>query len=367
MPRARKRHLLIVTLIVLAIVSGYPFAREVWRRFGQVAGTPSSAPEAMAGRALPSLESLSAWIGGRPAAPAAGTPVAIVVFSATDPRALEALADAEAWHDAYAARGVRVVGLHRPEFAFAADTAWLAHTLARLGVSFPVAHDPGLAVRLPYTLPRVCVLVGDAGGAAFAAAEARERHAADRWLRARSGGSKAELPAALDPPRPDPLRLMRLGAGQVESGPLARATPGEAATFVTQTRIEEESRRWVPVPVGRWTSLGDGLQAARGGAANFVAIRYHAARVGVVASPPPGKTARLWVLSDDAWVPAGSRGRDLRTDSEGATYLEISEPRLLIAIERDPGWHVLRVSPEVPGVVLHALTFDRPWQPATGR
>lgn len=255
---------------------------------------------------------------------------------------------------------MRVVGLHRPEFAFAADVALLAHAIERLGVSFPVAHDPALEVQLPGTLPRTTVLVGEANGNAFAANRPNERSEADLWLRARASARSIPLPRPPDSPRPDTRRLLRLGAGQVADGPLSDATPGVAATFVTQTRGEVEGRAWTPVPVGRWTPRGDGIEAARGGAANFLAIRYHAGRVGLVVSPPPGTTARLWILRDETWVGDGLRGRDLKVDAEGATYVEIDEPRLLIPIEKDSGWHVLKISPDSPGVVLHALTFDPP-------
>lgn len=359
MPPARKRHLALAALIALLLVVSYPLLRDAWWPRGRPSSGPPAAPVVM-----PSLSPAASWVRG-PAAVPPGTPMALVVFSVTDPRASDLLAEAEAWHDAYAARGVMVVGLHRPEFAFAADTSGLFRALARLGISFPVAHDPGLEVRLPSGRIRAGVLVGEAGGSAFLATNAAERADADRWLRARAEARRYPLPVAGERRASDARRLLRLGAGQVGEGPLAGATPGVPLTFITQTRREEEGRPWVPTPVGRWTPRGEGLEAARPGAANFVAIRYHAARVGVVVSPPAGGTARLWILRDEEWVPEEFRGSDLRADARGATWVDVSEPRLLVAIEKDAGWHVLKISPDATGVVLHALTFDGPPE-ATG-
>ena len=357
MPPARKRRLLLAAATVLALVAAFAILRGSWRRLDRAA-RPAGAGVAAPPVPMPALDRAASWNGGRRAVIEPGTPVALVIFSATDPRALELLAEAEAWHDAYAARGVRVVGLHRPEFAFAADTTLLAHAIERFEISFPVAHDPALEVALPPGLPGTFVLAGEAGGAGFVANRPGERSEADLWLRARAMSRPLPVPRPPRTRRTEARRLLRLGAGQVAEGPLAGATPGVTATFITQTRGETEGRSWVPVPVGRWTPRGDGIEAARAGAANFLAIRYHAARVGVVVSPPPGARARLWILRDESWVGSGQRGRDLRSDREGATSVEIDEPRLLIPIENDSGWHVLKISPDTPGVVLHALTFE---------
>jgi hypothetical protein len=359
-PPLRSRSAILVGVLVVLLALGALLVRTF-----RTAAPPEARGRGTSGTALvrpipmPSLEEVTVWRGAHgPLAP--GTPMALVIFSTTDPRAPSLLAEAEAWHDAYGAKGVRVIGLHRPEFAFAADSTLLGRYLDALGISFPVAHDPGLAVRFGATLRTTTALVGEASGNAIAVNERSDRSEADLWLRGRSQGRALPLPRPPASPALEGRRLLRLGAGQVATGPLADVTAGVPATFVTQTRGEEEGRAWVPIPVGRWTPRGEGLEARRGGAANFLAIRYHAARVGVVVSPPPGLRARLWILRDEAWVAGSARGRDLRTDAQGATYVDVDEPRLLIPVENDTGWHVLKLSPDVPGVVLHALTFDMP-------
>jgi hypothetical protein len=148
-------------------------------------------------------------------------------------------------------------------------------------------------------------------------------------------------------------------AGRELRGPLANVKPGEPQMFVAPFRFDQEGQSFTPYPVGRWTLRGDGLTAARGGAANFVAIRYDAARVCVVASPPANGAARLWILRDDAWPPADALGEDVKRDARGAAYLEVNESRLYV-IARGGGEHVLKLSPEAPGLTLHALTFDWP-------
>src|SRR6185436_10466193 len=136
----------IAVLLAAALLAARTFMREFQRvaeRRAQSRGVLSSPIP------MPALGGVASWLGAPAGAPAPGTPMALVIFSTTDPGAGELLAEAEAWHDAYATHGVRVIGLHRPAFAFAADTARLVRALQRLGVSFPVAHDPSFAVPLP--------------------------------------------------------------------------------------------------------------------------------------------------------------------------------------------------------------------------
>lgn len=356
---ARRRHVVLTLVLALGLIAAFPLARLAVRRAAGVPPPPATLDATASGLQMPSVANLVAWVGTRPMLPR-GTPVALVVFSATDPGAAALLAEAEAWHDAYSSAGVRVVGLHRPRFAFAADTAWLARQLQRLGVSFPVASDAALEVALPAAAAGPAALVGEVDGAAVLAAGAAGRAAADRWLRARAAGRPDPLPRDAAAAPAEGARLVRLAAGAVTEGPLADAVTGVAATFVTQTRLEEEGPHGVPVPVGRWTPRGDGLEAARGGPANFVAFRYDAARLGVIASPPPGRSAKLWVLRDESWVPPDQRGPDLEADAHGATFLTLDQPRLLLAIAGDRGDHVVRLSPDSDGVLIHGVTLDTP-------
>jgi hypothetical protein len=118
----------------------------------------------------------------------------------------------------------------------------------------------------------------------------------------------------------------------------------------------------VPAPVGRWIPRAEGVECARGGAADFVAIRYHAGAVDVIASPPKDGPAKLWILLDDGWLSADALGADARLEPGGGSYVEVSEPRLY-RIATGAGEHVLRLSPARAGLTLHALVFENPSGP----
>jgi hypothetical protein len=50
------------------------------------------------------------------------------------------------WHGRYAERGLRVLGVHSPQFDFGRDVATVAAAVRRLGIEFPVALDSAYAI-----------------------------------------------------------------------------------------------------------------------------------------------------------------------------------------------------------------------------
>jgi hypothetical protein len=55
--------------------------------------------------------------------------------------ALRALPYLQEWHRRYAEHGLRVIGVHSPEFDFGKDRAVVEDAVQRLGIDFPVAPD----------------------------------------------------------------------------------------------------------------------------------------------------------------------------------------------------------------------------------
>jgi hypothetical protein len=357
--RPRLSILLLVVVAASAVLSVF-----LWRAFRPPA-RPSSPPLGIGH--LPDLVALQ-WVNGRPLPldSLAARPIALVVFSDTDPQAVAVLRAAEGWFEGYGDLGIRVIGVHAPHFAFAADTVVTSRIARRAGARFPVALDPSLTVENvlgPVAAgPRVAVF--DARGALIANGAGREalataeRALRDELRRLRPAGGFPGDPGLTFASAPMPrVRFVHLGAGRSARGPLATAEPGRMQVFTAQFRHQVEGERDVPYPVGRWIPEGDGIRAAAAGAANFLAIRYDAGRVSVVASPPPEGGARLWILRDEKWLAPGALGEDARLDPSGASYVDVSEPRLY-SVATGGGEHVLKLSPGVPGVVLHAVTFE---------
>jgi hypothetical protein len=87
-------------------------------------------------------------------------------------------------------------------------------------------------------------------------------------------------------------------------------------------------------------------------------LRYHGGALGAVMSPPSRASARVWILRDERWLAREKLGADVRMDGRGASYVVVDSPRLYELSRVDPGEHVVKLSPEAPGVTLHAFTFE---------
>jgi thioredoxin family protein/AhpC/TSA family protein len=320
---------------------------------------------------MPALIAVAAWSGGPPAPDSlAGHLVVVAFLSLNLPGSLRALHSLEAWHEAYARYGLQVIGVQVPEFAFAAEPAGFLATTRRLGIGFPIGLDPALEVSQAFGAgERPRILVTDARGVVRfdrsgpeAIAEA-EREILDRLRAARpeirfpASGVGENAPAtAAHPP-------VHLGRARVEGGPLADAAPGEPATFTAQLRYQVEGAAYVPFPVGRWTPGADGVTAARGGAENLIALRYHAGALGAVLGPGESGPVRVWVLRDERWLPEAARGADVRVDGRGASYVLVDAPRFYELTREDRGTHVVKLAPESPGATFYTITFE-PAEPA---
>jgi hypothetical protein len=330
-------------------------------------GSGGAAPPAR----LPALPDTGWHFGGPLTADSLrGSIVVLAVFSDTHPGTFAVLPRLQRWHEAYARLGVRIVGVHAPEYAFATTPATVERLAARLGVGFPIVADPALQVL--GTLERSgsevqLVLAGPDGrvhltrGAGDPQAdltavegELRRQLHREQPERAFPPGAGSDTSAPGTPPS---VRTVRLGSASLDHGPLAGATPGVAQPFTAQFRFEVEGAPYVPHPIGWWIPRAQGIEAARGGAAQYLAIRYDASRVGVVVSPPASGPARLWILRDEAWLPPDALGGDVRLDARGASYLDVESAGLYF-VARGAGGHVLKLSPEAPGLTLHALTFE---------
>ena len=335
-----------------------------------VAGCGAASPrghrvrQPSAGELFGALAGASGWLNGRgvEADSLRGRIVVLVTWSDTDPGSLRALPEAEAWSQAYGRYGVRVLGVHDPQYTFATDSGAAARVVRRAGVTFPVALDASYRVRTalgaPDRLPRI--QVWDAGGNPAVTVEGDDLTAAHAAIRATLRRVRPDLGLPPDPTprasRPIALRRVACGTSRVAGGPLSGATPGEATTFTAQFRYQEEGESYTPYLVGRWTPSAEGVTSARGGASDFLSVRGKGGEVWAVLAPPASGTSRVWILAEDAWLPADESGADVHHDARGASYVDVAEPRLYsIAHLEHP--RTLKLSPDGAGLTVYELDF----------
>src|SRR6266511_3485986 len=75
-----------------------------------------------------------------------GRPVLIEFWDFCRPNSIRTLPYVRAWHERYAADGLRVIGVHSPGFSPSADADAVRAAVARLDIAYPVVIDSELAV-----------------------------------------------------------------------------------------------------------------------------------------------------------------------------------------------------------------------------
>jgi hypothetical protein len=356
--RARLVSGIAVTLALVAL--------GLWRLWPHAGAQQDAGHEVRSSaEALNALEGSTGWLNG-PSVPLdslRGRVVALVLWSDTDPLSARVLAEAEAWRQAYEPLGARIIGVHVPDYVFAADTAVAAVAARRAGASFPIAQDGDyrIASRLGAgdALPLVVVATPDGRGVVTIHGDALDR--AHRAIRDALRRARPDLGLAPDPAPPaaaaaPPVKRVFCGTSRVVRGPLAASVPGKTVTFTAEFRYQVEGEPYTPYVVGRWTPNAEGVIAARGGAAEFLAVRSQGGDAYAVLGPSPAERGRVWILSDDRWLAEAERGADVRADARGATYVDVTESRLY-AIARGTRPCVFKLSPDQPGVTIYELSF----------
>jgi len=371
MPRHSSRNAVLTAIVFVFVIAAAAFYAATRLGLIHVTGPSDAAPHAAgsalrpAGTLAAALALASGWVNGTPDS-ASVAPTLIVIWNDAHPDGIAALARAGEIADAYQHYGVRVIGIHEPDFAFAADTAVTGRTARRLGAHFPIALDPAghMAAKLGVTELRAASVLANSKGAVYSmhrGARGVDQNEMVMRKMIEALDPAARFPAdgehSLAEQYPGRIETIYLGVGRATEGPITTTPAGRAVPFTAQFRFEVEGKPLVPYPVGWWKPESDGLIAARGGAATFVALRYEGGALDAVLSPPAGTNARVWILSDEHWLTRESRGEDVRLDPHGLSYLDVTEPRLY-RLARGRGSHVVKLSPDAPGVTFHALVVE---------
>lgn len=276
---------------------------------------------------------------------------------------LRSLPYVRAWAEKYRDRGLVVIGVHTPEFAFEKDLGNVRKAVAALGVSYPVAIDNDYAIWRQFN--------NQAWPARyFIDAKGRTRHyefgegryeASERLIQnllaeagneveagaARVAADGAQAPADLANLRsPETYLGYDKARGFLSPGGAREDEPSQynaAAKF----RLNQWSLS------GIWTVKGE--YAALNAAGGRIIHRFQARDLHLVMGPSPdGKPIRFRVTIDGA-APGASHGSDVDAEGRGV----VSAERLYQLIRQDGSVRERTFEIEFldPGVRAYAFTF----------
>lgn len=297
-----------------------------------------------------------------------GHPVLLEVWDFTCINCLRTLPVWRDWNTRYREAGLRLVGIHTPEFDFARNPALVRAACGRLGVTWPVALDPDQEIwtSLANAVWPTTYLIDPDGYLRFrhpGEGGYREIEAAVRALLVEAGASPTALPPESDPP-PDLTGAACFPATpelQSESLGNGLATVDHEPTDLVLPDHAPEGAFYLG---GSWGLANRGWTLASG--AGEIVLPFQAESVhavlspfaGVEPAPPSGVTpVYLEVRLNGTAIAPGRFGEDLIVRREGTAVLVDSPRAYALVRELGPGRHELRLRAEAPGLTLYAFSF----------
>jgi len=255
------------------------------------------------------------------------------------------------WNARYSGKGLTIVGVHTPEFYFASVTELVQLAVRDFGITYPVVLDNDYQIWQAFAnryWPAKYLVDPDGYMRYFTPGEGNygeTETAIQALLRERD-------PAVQLPPVMQPLRALdQPGVLQV----CRRPTP---ELYLGSKRSDEKRNAELLRIQGEWVEREDSL-AAKPNPWASMELRYEAAEVNLVlASSAECPVARLEIRDKGKPVSPEARGVDVQQANDGATYVEISRPRMYSLLRRGTfaeGTMEMRTSS--PGLEFFAFTF----------
>jgi thiol-disulfide isomerase/thioredoxin len=275
----------------------------------------------------------------------------------------------KAWHERYAGKGLVIVGVHAPEFAFAKEEANVARAVKQFDLKYPVVNDRDYQVWNLYSnryWPAKYLF--DAKGVLrynhFGEGSYGDIEQQIQKL-LREAKPSVSLPKIMEPVRGEdrpgavcypvtPELYVGYQRGQIGNPEGYR--PDRAVTFKDPGAYQDG----LIYAHGAWNNEAESLRHARTtpAAEDYVAIRYHALEVNSVMKPEGGKPLTVIVTQNGAPVRPGDKGTDIRYDGQGRSYVLVNEPRMYQLIRNGAfGTYDLKLACAGEGLGVYSFTF----------
>jgi thiol-disulfide isomerase/thioredoxin len=318
------------------------------------------------GPALSALNLSGPWLNGPPldAGGLDGRVVVVCFWTYSCINSLRVLPYLRAWQQRYGARGLTVIGVHTPEFAFETELPNIRQALKDLDVTFPVVVDSGRRIWRAFgnnAWPAFYVIGADGRLRGHVDGEGRYDQIERLIQRLLSQGPSPGAPEALSDvvgvgPQAAP-DFRDLESGETYVG------YAQAADFVYPggLRRDVEQRYHPPrdLPLNRWSLSGDwqaGEEFATGVApASAVAHRFHARDLHMVLAPAMASRPVRIQVRLDGQAPGRDHGWDVGADGLGL----VDRPRMyqLVRQARPVADRTFELQALDPGLRAYVFTF----------
>ena len=132
-----------VTLGLQLDAQASAWASRAWAGLNQTAPAANEPPAQSRAQLAPDFKGVGPWLNSPPLSLKAlrGQVVLVEFWTYGCSNCVNTLPHLQRWHERYASRGLRVVGVHTPEFAFERSTDNVRQAIRRHGLTYPVLQD----------------------------------------------------------------------------------------------------------------------------------------------------------------------------------------------------------------------------------
>ena len=289
---------------------------------------------------LPGFEGATAWLNGEPVTPAAlrGRVVVVCFGTYTCINWIHTLPYLRAWADAYADRGLAVIGVQTPEFAFEGDLGNVTRALEELDVRYPVVVDNDYAVWQAFANHYwPAIYIADAEGQIrhhhFGEGGYEESEMVIRMLLGDIGGDLARPPVRVEPRGVEAAAdWSNVGSPETYLGydRSVGFSGGIGADVVQRYSAPDALRRNEWALAGEWRiGAVPALLTEAGGA---IVFEFHARDVHLVMGPPVGHPPVRFRVHLDGRSPGAAHGVDVDEDGNGT-----ADYQRMYQLVRQPG------------------------------
>lgn len=329
----------------------------------------------------PGFTGATGWLNSPPLALEAlrGKVVVVSFWTYSCINCLRTLPHVRAWAQRYAGRGVVVVGVHSPEFAFEKDPANVTRAAKDLKLDYPIALDDGYKIWRAYRnrfWPAIYLVdaqgrlrhhqFGEEGAETteqVIQALLREAKGAAPMPPRQAASVATDLSGVGMPPDLDNLRSPESYLGYAQANamaspePLLRDQPRRYSAGRLGLNEWALSGLWTVGPefaqLGGMAAGTDGGGAGGTGSAGAIAIRFHARDLHLVMAGPPD--GARFVLTIDGQAPGEEHGLDV--DAQGRGRVDASRLYQLVRQRGTVRDRRIEIRFLDPGVRAYAFTF----------
>ena len=271
------------------------------------------------------------------------------------------------WDRRYRDKGLVIIGVHTPEFAFARQVENVRKAVTGFGFKYPIAVDSDYKIWKAYDNQYwpAKYLIDKNGRIPYVHFGEGNYGNTEEKIQAllKEINPNVALPPVMEALRPEDRigalcypTTPELYAGSLRGG-LGSHPTGNSDSLYQDPGSHEDG---VIYPRGAWVQRPESVLHSRQSAApqDYIALQYHALGVNVVLKPERGKPIRLEVEQDGRPVAKEDRGADLRYDAAGHSYVLVDQPRMYNVVKNAKfGRRELKLLAADEGLGLYSFTF----------